>query len=172
MRSGKHVFDKALVPGHIHETDADLAQVEIGEAKIDCDAASFFFRESIRISASQSAHEGAFAVVDVASRSDDHGSGGIDDGIHKCPKSKVQCPMSAAARERATDLEGRRPRKAEAGPWTLDFGQLFDYLKINPLRRRAMFFIRQRIVSDHLQHILARLHLGAELHRAASHQAF
>ena len=63
--------------------------------------------------------------------------------------SKVQCPMSAVATTAQNiGLKASFPRKADVGPWTLT--RLFDYLKINPLRRRAMFLLRQRIVSYHL----------------------
>ncbi len=33
VRAGQHVLDEALVAGHVHEPDAHVAQIELGEAR-------------------------------------------------------------------------------------------------------------------------------------------
>src|ERR1044071_1761187 len=70
MRAGEHVFDKAFMTRHVDETDAQIVQLEIGEAEIDSDAPTFFFRKTIRIDASQSAHECALTVIDMTGGAD------------------------------------------------------------------------------------------------------
>ena len=45
---------------------------QIGKSEIDRDAARLLFLEAIGIDTSQRAHKGRFAVIDVASRPDDH----------------------------------------------------------------------------------------------------
>jgi hypothetical protein len=70
VRSRQHIFDKPLVTGNIDEPDTQIIQLEIGEAEVDRDAASFFFRKTIGIGAGQSAHESALAVIDVTGGAD------------------------------------------------------------------------------------------------------
>ena len=41
--AGKHVFDKALMSGHINEADAHVAKIKVGKAQIDSDSTTLFF---------------------------------------------------------------------------------------------------------------------------------
>src|SRR5829696_9290330 len=59
--------------GNVNEAKAQIVEVEVGEAEVDGDAASFFFRKTIRIDAGQSTHQGALSVIDVTCGADNQG---------------------------------------------------------------------------------------------------
>ncbi len=69
--AGQHVANKALVAGHIDETDANgLAagsdQIEVGEAEIDGDAAPLLLGQPVGIDAGKRPHQRTLAVIDMA----------------------------------------------------------------------------------------------------------
>ena len=82
-RAGKHVADEPLVPGHIHESDAHVAEIEKREAKINRDPAALLFLEAIRMRARERGHERRLAVINMPGCSD-------DDVLHH----KVGCPRT------------------------------------------------------------------------------
>ena len=71
VRARQHVLDEALMPGHIDKADAHVAQIEIGKANVDGDAAPLLFRQTIGVDAGQRAHQRRLAVIDVTGRADD-----------------------------------------------------------------------------------------------------
>jgi hypothetical protein len=76
VRAGQHVLDETLVAGHVHEPDAHVAQVKLGEPEVDGDAAPLLFGQAVGVHARERAHQSRLPVVDVAGRAD-------DDGAHK-----------------------------------------------------------------------------------------
>ena len=71
MSSGKHVFHKPLVAGNIDKANPHLAQIKISKSEIDSDAATLFFRQTIRIASRERPHKRALAVIDMAGSADD-----------------------------------------------------------------------------------------------------
>ena len=78
--AGEHVLDEPLVARHVDEREVHVrlcisfggpSRLEVGEAKVDRDAALLLFLEAVRIGAGEGADEGALAVVDVACGADD-----------------------------------------------------------------------------------------------------
>ena len=70
--TGQHVLDEALVAGHVHEANAQiLAQVQVGEAEINGDAAPLFLFPPVRVCPGQDSDQRCLAVVDVPAGSDD-----------------------------------------------------------------------------------------------------
>jgi hypothetical protein len=53
------------VTGNIDKPEFKIVELEVGKAEIDGDAATFFFRKSVRIGAGKRADEGALSVVYV-----------------------------------------------------------------------------------------------------------
>ncbi len=74
VRAREHVLDEALVAGHVHEAEAHVAQIQLGEAEVDGDAAPLLFGQAVGVHARQSPHERGLAVVDVPRSSDDYRS--------------------------------------------------------------------------------------------------
>ena len=78
--AGQHVADKALVAGHIDETDANgvatgADQIEVGEAEIDGDAAPLLLGQPVGIDAGKGAYQRTLAMVDMT-------CGPNDDSLH------------------------------------------------------------------------------------------
>ena len=74
-RARKHRVNEALVPRHVHEAgDGAGAQVGIGEAQLDGDAARFLLGQAVAVDAGQGADQRRLAVVDMPGRPDDHAS--------------------------------------------------------------------------------------------------
>jgi hypothetical protein len=71
VRACQHVFDETFVTGNVDETDTEIIELEIGEAEIDGDTASFLFRQAVRIRARERAHHRALSVLDMACCPDD-----------------------------------------------------------------------------------------------------
>jgi hypothetical protein len=70
---GQHVVHEALMARHVDEAElAAVAQVGVGIAEIDGDAARLLLLEAIGIDAGQRFDERGLAVVDVACGADDH----------------------------------------------------------------------------------------------------
>src|SRR5581483_3789357 len=73
--AGQHVVHEALVARHVDETQLPaIAQVAVGIAEIDGDAARLLFLQAVGIDAGQRLHQRGLAVVDMACRADDHGA--------------------------------------------------------------------------------------------------
>ncbi len=67
-----HRAHEPLVPGHVHDADhATVAEVEVGEAELDGDAAGLLLLQPVGVDAGERAHERGLAVVDVARGPDD-----------------------------------------------------------------------------------------------------
>jgi hypothetical protein len=94
VRAREHVLDEALVPRHVHEPDAHVAQVEFGEAEVNRDAAPLLLRQPIRVHARQSAHQGRLPVVNVPGCADDDGKHKFESGVSESgvwsPESKTR----------------------------------------------------------------------------------
>src|SRR6185369_6083229 len=84
MRSGKHVFYKPLMAGHVYKTDSVVSNGQIGETDVDSNAALFFFFESIGVDAGERFDESRLSVIDVA--------GGPDNDVlhYGCSGVKIQ----------------------------------------------------------------------------------
>jgi ceramide glucosyltransferase len=68
----EHVFHEALMARNIDEAETEgWSELEVGEAKIDGDAAALFFLEAVGVDAGERFHQRGLAVVDVACGSDD-----------------------------------------------------------------------------------------------------
>ena len=60
------------MPGDVHKSRAKVCrQVEVGEAKVDGDAAALFFFQAVRVNASQRLNQRGLAMIDVARSADD-----------------------------------------------------------------------------------------------------
>ena len=71
--AGQHVVHEALVARHVDETQLPaVAQVAVGVAEIDGDAACLLFLQAIGVDAGQRFDERGLAVVDMARGADDH----------------------------------------------------------------------------------------------------
>src|SRR5438876_1115128 len=70
--AGEHVFDKALVPWHIHESEMSIADGRFGEPEIYGNAALFFLGKTIRVNAGQRLDECGLAVIDVPCGADNY----------------------------------------------------------------------------------------------------
>ena len=71
VRAGKHVLNETLVTGNVDETDAEIFELEIGEAEVDGDTAALFFWQAVRIRARERAYKRTLSVVNMAGRPDD-----------------------------------------------------------------------------------------------------
>ena len=67
--------------GDVHEAEADVAEIEKGEAEVNGDAAALFLLEAVGIRASEGLDERRLAVVNVAGGADDNVLGGLCQGI-------------------------------------------------------------------------------------------
>ena len=73
--AGQHVVHEALVARHVDETELPaVAQVAVGVAEIDGDAARLLLLEAVGIDAGQRLHQRRLAVIDMTRGADDHGS--------------------------------------------------------------------------------------------------
>ena len=70
-RPGEHVLDEPLVPGHVHDAEPELAEVEVGEADVDGDAAGLLLRQPVAVDAGERLDERRLAVVDVPGGAED-----------------------------------------------------------------------------------------------------
>jgi hypothetical protein len=71
MYSGEHVLYETLMTRNINEADPHVTQIEICEAKVDSDAAFFFFRKTIGIFAGEGLDQRALTVIYVTGSADD-----------------------------------------------------------------------------------------------------
>ena len=72
--AGQHIAHEPLVAGHIHETGRHLpAEVSIGKANVDSQAAALFFVQPIGIHTRQGVHQTGLAMVHMSRRGNDHG---------------------------------------------------------------------------------------------------
>ncbi len=73
-RAGRHRVHEFFVPRYIDQAK-HIAVVEwrIGVAEFDRNATRLLFLEPVGIHASQRAHQGSLAMIDMAGRADDHG---------------------------------------------------------------------------------------------------
>ena len=58
-------------PGHVHDAEAVVAEVEVGEADVDGDAAGLLFGQAVAVDAGEGLDERRLAVVDVAGGAED-----------------------------------------------------------------------------------------------------
>ena len=71
--AGQHVVHEALVARHVDEAELPaVAQVAVGVAEIDGDAARLLFLQAIGVDAGQRFDQRGLAVVDMACGADDH----------------------------------------------------------------------------------------------------
>ena len=73
--AGEHVPDEPLVPRHVDDPEAHVAQVEAREPDVDRDPPRLLLRQTIGVHAGQRPHQRGLAVVDVSGGSEDHGEG-------------------------------------------------------------------------------------------------
>jgi hypothetical protein len=59
------------VTGNIDEANAEIIELQIGEAEIDGDSASLFFRQAVRIGARECTHQRTLSMIDMAGCPDD-----------------------------------------------------------------------------------------------------
>ena len=72
VRARQHVADEPLVAGNVDERSHEaVAQIEVGEAQVDRDAALLLLLQPVRIDAGERPHQRALAVVDVPGGADD-----------------------------------------------------------------------------------------------------
>ena len=92
--AGQHVVHEALMTGHVDEAElAAVAEVAVGVAQVDGDAARLLLLEAIGIDAGQRLHQRGLAVIDMARRSDDH-----DKGSSARRSASARCDGLACAR--------------------------------------------------------------------------
>ena len=76
--AGQHVVHEALVARHVDEAELPaVAQVAVGVAEIDGDAARLLFLQAIGIDAGQRFDERGLAVIDMARGADDHAASSL-----------------------------------------------------------------------------------------------
>src|SRR5437762_14270908 len=73
MYACQHVLDEAFITGNIHESNVDIAKIEVSKPEVNGYPAFLFFRKTIGITAGQRAHERAFSVIDMTGSADDDG---------------------------------------------------------------------------------------------------
>lgn len=72
--AGDHGFDEALMTGDIDEAGVETgAEIKMGEAEFDGDAAALFFGEAIGVHTGECPDEGGFSVIYVSGGSEDNG---------------------------------------------------------------------------------------------------
>ncbi len=88
--ASQHVAHEALVPGNIHEAQAQRlaagsGKLKVGEADVDGDAAALFLRQAVGVDAGQRLDQRGFSVVDMPGGAD-------DDGFHQDgDDTRAQC---------------------------------------------------------------------------------
>src|SRR5437867_1678531 len=70
--SGEHIFYEPLVSRNIHKPEPQIADFEIGKAKIDRNTAPFFIRQPVGICARQRLNKRRFTVVDMTGCTDNN----------------------------------------------------------------------------------------------------
>src|SRR5881275_2110217 len=70
-RTGEHVFDKSLMPGHVDDAEPKGRHIEDSEADIDGDAPRLFFGQTVAVDTGESLDQGRRAMIDVAGRAED-----------------------------------------------------------------------------------------------------
>ena len=100
MRSGQHVADEALVPGHIDDSRARrIRQREVREAEIDRDAALLLFLEPVGVLTGQRLDQSGLSVIDMTGCPDDRGrTDGLRDGQERRRPGPDRGPVWRAAR--------------------------------------------------------------------------
>ena len=73
VRSRQHVLHKPFMTRHIDKADAHLAEIEIGKAYVDCNAAPLLFRQPISIDSGKRAHQCSLPVIDVPGSANNDG---------------------------------------------------------------------------------------------------
>jgi len=84
------------VAGDVHEAEANVAEIEEGEAEINGDAAALLFFEPVGIGARQGLDKRGLAVVNVAGGADDDVLGGICQGM--VPRTMMLAKRKAAVK--------------------------------------------------------------------------
>src|SRR2546430_17476415 len=74
--TGEHVLEKALVSGHVDDSDpASAGQLQIGEAEVDGHATALLLLEPVGIDVGQGFDQRRFAMVDMTGSADHEGAG-------------------------------------------------------------------------------------------------
>src|SRR2546430_15602547 len=74
--TGEHVLEKALVSGHVDDSDpASAGQLQIGEAEVDGHATALLLLEPVGIDVRQGFDQRRFAMVDMTGGADHLGGG-------------------------------------------------------------------------------------------------
>ena len=95
-RARQHGVDQPFMPRHVDEAgDGPAAQIGIGEAEIERDAASLLRGQPIGIDAGQRFDQRGLAVIDVAGGPDDHGA--VDSNSRVVGWADGGSPTSVAA---------------------------------------------------------------------------
>ena len=76
--AGQHVAHKALVPGHIDESQPQLlaglgCQFQVGKTEIDGNAPPLLFFQPVGIDAGKRLHQRGLAMIDMTGRANDYG---------------------------------------------------------------------------------------------------
>jgi hypothetical protein len=66
----EHVFDKALMAGHVDKAKSHVARFQLSKTKVDRYSAFFFFRQAVGIRTGQRFYERRFSVIYVPGRAD------------------------------------------------------------------------------------------------------
>src|SRR5260370_23408718 len=69
-RYRQHVFDESLVARHIDDAEAEVAQIQRGEADVDGDAAFLLLRQPVAVDAGECLDERSLTVVDMTGRTE------------------------------------------------------------------------------------------------------
>src|SRR2546430_14192691 len=73
--TGEHVLEKALVSGHVDDSDpASAGQLQIGEAEVDGHATALLLLEPVGIDLRQRFDQRRFAMVDMTGGADHEGA--------------------------------------------------------------------------------------------------
>jgi hypothetical protein len=97
--AGEHVVHEALMAGHVDEAQG-LAALDrpIGEADVDGDAARLLFGQTVGVDSRERPHQRRLRMIDVASRTDDHGA--PSDLKRLCAAALSSAVMTASTRRR------------------------------------------------------------------------
>jgi hypothetical protein len=81
--TGEHVADETLVPGDIHESEAEVlatcaGKLEVGETEVNGDPSSLLFFQPIGVNSGKRLDQRRFPVINVAGRAN-------NDGFHRSP---------------------------------------------------------------------------------------
>src|SRR5262249_31215183 len=159
----EHVADETLMAGDVDETEAQLGfisaaplhtigsvELQVREAKIDCDPAALFLFQTVGINAGQRFDQRGLAMIDVTGRAD-------DDGLHcscRCAPNRSRASTteqpSASVSRRLGALVGLAAASVK-DTFTVAQSSTFGHATIKsvPMSTTQVTAITPEVIADH-----------------------